>query len=235
MIGWWFSIKQWHQSLFNHLLSSLNAMCHIYQHTARYILFFFTIHHCFHTPVPFSPYSTLLLQVTPCSTVWWLWQDAALWGRCRILRFSGSHRQTLYPWRMIQQMRTESLRCEKSWTQDTSTLPGLPLESAWTWVSMHIAGSLKTLQITASFGKRMKWLLFQDYSKQIFGFKNLWSSRYKLSMCSAICRVWYVGWMICNQAWKFTAHTEFVCVLTVMLCLEPIGTNLCTCTWNTTA
>lgn len=102
-------------------------------------------------------------QVTPCSTALWLWRDVALWEKSRILRFSGSHRQTLYLWRMTPETRTGLLKCERSWTLDTSTLHGLPLGSAWTWVWMHIAGSLKTPQITASSGKSMTCCLVQGY------------------------------------------------------------------------
>lgn len=146
----WFPFKAWHQSLINHFLSSLLmlnillclflTLCFI----SINILLAFSLQSTnvfLLMSLSFLPYSTLLLQVTPCSTVWWLWQDAAPWGRCRIRRCSESRRQTLYRWRMIQEMRTGSLKWERFWTQDTSTLPGPPLEPAWTWVSMHIAGS----------------------------------------------------------------------------------------------
>lgn len=155
---WLFSIREWHQSLIKQWSRLLNFHVLIYiffmqrfKSVKTEPLLFLTIHPLMF--LPFCPYSTLHLQVTQCSTVWWLWQDVALWGRSRIQKFSGSRRQISYRWKTIQGTRNGLLRCERFWTQDTSISPGLPLESAWTWVWMHTAGSWKILPITDSFGK----------------------------------------------------------------------------------
>lgn len=57
-------------------------------------------------------------------------------------------------------MRNVLLRCESCSIRGTSTLHGLPLESAWTWVSMLTAESWTIVQTTVSFGKRISQLTF---------------------------------------------------------------------------
>ncbi len=79
-LAFWFCIKEWHQSLINHFLTSLlmlNAMFCTYQHTASFFLynppyimfnipFFFAILHC--TSAGDSMLHSLVV-VTGCSSV----------------------------------------------------------------------------------------------------------------------------------------------------------------------
>lgn len=125
-------------------------------------------------------------------------------------------------------MRNVLLRSESCSIRGTSTLRGLPVASAWTWVWMLTGGSWRILQITDSFGKNSS----QFTCDKVIPQKCLTHLEVNASLLFVLS-VWYNNFSVIFLAKEVT---KFLCLF-FSSCdtTNQKGTSLSTCISNTTA
>lgn len=136
-------------------------------------------------------------------------------------------------------MRNVLLRYESCLIRGTSTSRGLPLESAWTWVSMLTAGSWRILQITVSFGERNSQFTYVCDFREVFVFSEItnWS---KVLFLLFVLSFWCNSFKLCGWDWQTRCENSHSSHKFLYFCWSSCdttnhkGTNLFTCIWNTT-